>query len=116
MGRRITWLLSPLAVAVGWSTAHALTYGLPGHHLAHEVTAGSAPLCAATAMMVLLLLLVGVRPAIVLGRRLAIGRAPRAFAWATPAAPAWPAPELARPPILATGHGERAPPFAVSSA
>jgi hypothetical protein len=46
-----------------------------------------------------------------LGHRLAVARVPRPPAWfAPPLLPAWLEPELARPSILATGHGERAPP------
>jgi len=46
-----------------------------------------------------------------LGHRLAAARARRPSARAAaPLRRAWPEPELARPPILATGHGERAPP------
>jgi hypothetical protein len=120
MGRRITWLLSPLAVAVGWSAAHALTYGMPGHHLAHDVTAGPAPLCGATAMTLLLVVLLLIRPVLALGyelrQRFATGWAPRPPVWAAPALPGRTEPERARPSVLATGHGERAPPFAVSSA
>ena len=46
-----------------------------------------------------------------LGRRVAIGPAPRPCAWVPPASVSVPPdPVLARAPILAGGHGQRAPP------
>jgi hypothetical protein len=46
-----------------------------------------------------------------LGRELAVAQAPRPRSCAVaPVLPAPAAPELIRPPILATGHGGRAPP------
>jgi hypothetical protein len=46
-----------------------------------------------------------------LGRELCVARVPRPRSCAVaPPLPAPPAPDLARPPILATGHGGRAPP------
>lgn len=46
-----------------------------------------------------------------LGRGLAVRRLPRPSACSLPPfVESWFEPELARPPILATGHGERAPP------
>jgi MFS family permease len=47
-----------------------------------------------------------------LGRELATRRTPRHPAFTVPALVlAWPEPELARPPLLAGGHSERAPPL-----
>jgi hypothetical protein len=49
-----------------------------------------------------------------LGRGLTARTSPRPLAHALPLTlPGWLEPELARPPILATGHGERAPPIRV---
>jgi hypothetical protein len=76
----------------------------------------AAPLCAACAsMMLLLLVLLIARPAVALGyelaERLGAGCAP--LAWHAPQQPQrlWVAPDLARPPILATGHSGRGPPL-----
>jgi hypothetical protein len=121
MGRHAPWVLSPLLVAGTWLAGHLVTYhlaapGEPGMAGAPEHDyLGMLPLCAATVMLALLAALALVRPALVLGYELAtglaVGHAPRASACpATPAAPAWAAPDLFRPPVLATGHCGRAPP------
>jgi hypothetical protein len=116
MGRRTLLLSVPLAAA-GWLTAHWLTHMIvgPEHgHMHHYL--GFAPMCAACVLMlVLLLALVLARPVLALGyelgERFVIVRAPRAPVWAMPPLlPALPEPSLARPPVLATGHGGRAPP------
>jgi hypothetical protein len=124
MGRRIVWLLSfPLAVCV-WFAAHWLMHvvSAPDRHHSRMAEAGHQGfepgyMCAACALLVLLLLtLMLTRPALVLGyelgQRLAARLVPRPFTWTAPPASRRHEPELFRPPILATGHGERAPPRA----
>jgi hypothetical protein len=123
MGRRIMWLLSLPLAAGGWLTAHWLMHvvvandGHEGRMLseAGHQSYGAAHLCVACALMlVLLLALTLTRPVLVLryelGQRLAARLAPRPLVLPAPLLSAWLEPELARPPILATGHGERAPP------
>jgi hypothetical protein len=122
MGRsRFVWLLSLPLVAGAWLLAHWLMHAVAaprpeaamasdgGHH-----ALSAAPLCAAcAAMMLLLLVLLIARPAVALGYELAerVVRVPRSPAWYAPSPRcAWVEPELARPPILATGHSGRAPP------
>jgi hypothetical protein len=119
MGRHALWLLSPLLVAGTWLAGHVLTYHVAAPGAADSLAAGhghlgSVPLCAATAMTLVLAALT-VRPALVLGyelaRRFAAAHVPRPSACApAPPAPVWLAPDLARPSVLATGHGGRAPP------
>jgi hypothetical protein len=96
-------------------TYHLAAPGEPGMAGAGHDYLGVVPLCAASVMLVLLAALALARPVLVLGYKLATGLAaglaPRASACpATPAAPAWAAPDLFRPPVLATGHCGRAPP------
>jgi hypothetical protein len=109
----------PLA-AFGWLSASWLLHGLaPEHHEAGMVGHwfDAMPLCAGCVVMLALLLgLVLVRPVLVLGselaQRLAAGCAVRPrFALVRALPLIWLAPDLGRPPILATGHGERGPPL-----
>jgi hypothetical protein len=118
MGRHAPWVLSPLLVAGTWLSGHLMTYHLaaPGEPgMGEHDYLGVMPLCAATVMLVLFGALLAARPALALRYELAhgfaAGHAPRASACpSTPAAPAWAAPDLFRPPALATGHCGRAPP------
>jgi hypothetical protein len=137
MGRsRFVWLLSLPLIAGAWLLAHQLMHavaparpeaamasdGAPARPEAAMASDGAhhalsaAPLCAAcAAMMMLLLVLLSARPAVALGyelaERVALVRVPRPPAWYAPSPRcAWLEPELARPPILATGHSGRAPP------
>jgi hypothetical protein len=121
--RRVVWLLS-LPFAVGaWVVAHWLMHLTAadrpeGRMLADagQHSLGPAYACAACATMVfLLIVLLLARPAFVfgceLGQRLLVGHVPRPSAWrAPPLLPALVQADLGRPPILATNHGERAPP------
>jgi hypothetical protein len=119
MGRRALWVPWPLLAAGGWLIAHWLMHvlapdshepGMVGHSfLALHLCAA----CVLTLALLLVLLLAG--PVLALGSelrlRLAAGRAPRPSLALLPHLPLmWPAPHLDRPPILASGHGERAPP------
>jgi hypothetical protein len=108
----------PLAVAA-WLGAYWLMHLLvPDHHGDSMVgeTVGPLHLCGACVLLLaLLVVLISARPVLVLGSelevRLAVGRAPRLrFALLPPLPLIWLAPDLARPPILASGHGGRAPP------
>ena len=119
MGRRVSWpVWFPLA-AFGWLSAVWLLHGLaPEHHEAGMVGHwfDAMPLCAGCVVMLALLLgLVLARPVLVLGSELALrlaagcGVRPR-FALVRALPLIWLAPDLDRPPILATGHGERGPP------
>jgi hypothetical protein len=124
MGRlRFVWVLSLPLYAGAWLAAHWLMHAVapdrPEERMVADAGHGfllAAPLCAACAsMMMLLVVILLARPAITLGyelaERLRVGCGPRPPAWyAPPLQPAWPAPELGRPPILATGHSGRAPP------
>jgi hypothetical protein len=121
--RRFVWLLWLPLSAGAWLAAHWLMHAVApdrreemmvsdaGHH-----ALSAAPLCAAcAAMMMLLLVLLIARPAVALGyelaERLGVVRVSRSPAWYAPTPRcAWFEPELARPPILATGHSGRAPP------
>jgi hypothetical protein len=124
MGRRALWLLSlPLAAGV-WLSAHWLMDLLASDsHEARTVRESVGPLhlCGACVLILaLLLVLIIARPVLVLGSelelRLAAGRAPRArIALLAPLPLIWSVPELALPPILASGHGERAPPQPASA-
>jgi hypothetical protein len=122
MGRsRFVWLLSLPLYAGAWLAAHWVMHAVAperpedamvsdaGHH-----ALGAAPLCAACATMMLLLLVILIaRPAVALGYelagRLGVGCAPRALPGPV-LQRATLEPERTRPPILATGHSGRAPP------
>jgi hypothetical protein len=124
MGRRLLWLLWLPLAAGGWLIAHWLMHAVVAteHHEGEMVSeaahhsVGTVHMCAACATMLLLFVaLLLARPALVLGyelgQRLVARLAPRPPAWTiAPQLPAWLEPQLARPSILATGHGERAPP------
>jgi hypothetical protein len=119
MGRRALCLLWLPLAAGGWLNAYWLMHLLaPDPHGAAMAghSLGPLHLCGACVLMLaLLLVLIIARPVLVLGSelelRLAAGRAPRPrLALVAPLLLIWLAPELARPPILASGHSERAPP------
>jgi hypothetical protein len=121
MGRRALGSLWLTLAVGGWLNLYWLMHvSAPEHHGASM--AGhwfdAMPLCAGCLLMLaLLVLLVLARPVLVLGSelwlRLVAGRAlrPRLAPW-TGLPLGCLAPKFDRPPILASGHGERAPPLA----
>jgi hypothetical protein len=120
MGRRVSWPVWSTLAAFGWLSAYWLLHvSAPADHKAgmggHLFDA--MPLCAGCVVMLALLLgLVLARPVLVLGSELSLRLAARCavrprFALVRALPLIWLAPDLDRPPILATGHGERGPPL-----
>jgi hypothetical protein len=124
--RRSVWLLSLPFYGGAWLAAHWLIHAVAPARPEGAMSGGThhalsaAPLCAACAAMVMLLLVLLIaRPAVTVGYELATGllRVPRLPAWYAPSRlRARLEPELARPPILATGHCGRAPPHLLGHA
>jgi hypothetical protein len=120
MGRRALCLVCPPLAVCGWLGAYWLMHALaPEHHEARIVAHwyDAMHLCAGCVPMLALLLgLVLGRAVLVLGSELGLrlaagcGLRPR-FALPRALPLIWLAPELGRPPILASGHAERGPPL-----